>query len=133
MSFGGVLGGLFNALLAPLVFPMVAEYPIAMALACLLLPATRPAPRSVRGRWLDWGLPLALGGGTALVLWGLENMGSAASLLLKVLAFSLLAGCCYTFIGRPVRYGLGMGALLVVSLFGGVISGRLQHIERSFF
>jgi hypothetical protein len=133
MSFGGVLGGLFNALLAPLVFPMVAEYPIAMALACLLLPATHLAQQSARGRWLDWGLPLALGGGTALVLWGLENMGPAASLLLKVLVFSVLAGCCFAFTGRPLRYGLGMGALLVVSLFSGVISGRLQHIERSFF
>lgn len=39
MSLGGVLGGLFNALIAPLVFTTIAEYPIALILACLLLPS----------------------------------------------------------------------------------------------
>jgi hypothetical protein len=36
MSVGGVLGGLFNAVVAPLVFDSVVEYPLVMALACLL-------------------------------------------------------------------------------------------------
>ncbi len=34
MSLGGVLGGIFNALLAPLIFDSFAEYPIIVALAC---------------------------------------------------------------------------------------------------
>src|SRR5439155_4862314 len=38
MSLGGVLGGLFNALLAPLIFNSVVEYNVALVLACLLLP-----------------------------------------------------------------------------------------------
>jgi spermidine synthase len=38
ISVGGVAGGLFNALLAPAVFPAVIEYPLALVLACLLLP-----------------------------------------------------------------------------------------------
>jgi hypothetical protein len=38
MSLGGVLGGLFNALLAPLLFESVLEYNLALVLACLLLP-----------------------------------------------------------------------------------------------
>jgi hypothetical protein len=42
MSLGGVLGGLFNALLAPLLFSGVAEYPIALVGACLLLPRRAP-------------------------------------------------------------------------------------------
>ena len=37
MSAGGVLGGLFNALLAPLLFTSVVEYPLVLVLACLLL------------------------------------------------------------------------------------------------
>jgi hypothetical protein len=133
MSLGGVLGGLFNALLAPLVFPTVVEYPVAMALACLLLPAAAPLASSARSRRLDLALPLALGGATALVLWGLESMAPAASLFVKVLVFSVLAGCCYTFTGRPLRYGLGVAGLLLMSLLSGVLSGRLEHIERSFF
>lgn len=39
MSLGGVLGGLFNALVAPLIFTTIAEYPTALVLACLLLPS----------------------------------------------------------------------------------------------
>ena len=39
MSFGGVLGGLFNALLAPLVFSHLYEYHIAIVMGCMLLPA----------------------------------------------------------------------------------------------
>jgi hypothetical protein len=39
LSVGGVLGGLFNALVAPVVFNSVAEYPLILVLACLLQPA----------------------------------------------------------------------------------------------
>ena len=37
LSFGGMLGGLFNALAAPLLFTSVAEYPVAVLLGCLLI------------------------------------------------------------------------------------------------
>ena len=40
MSLGGVLGGLFNALVAPLVFSGAVEYPLMLAVACLLRPST---------------------------------------------------------------------------------------------
>ncbi len=43
ISFGGVLGGLFNALLAPLAFPQLYEYHIAIVIGCLLLPAVSAA------------------------------------------------------------------------------------------
>jgi len=38
ISVGGVLGGVFNALVAPVVFDNVWEYPIVLALACLARP-----------------------------------------------------------------------------------------------
>ena len=38
ISIGGVLGGIFNALIAPVAFPLAWEYPIALAVACLLVP-----------------------------------------------------------------------------------------------
>ena len=38
MSLGGVVGGSFNAFLAPVLFPTVVEYPAALALACLARP-----------------------------------------------------------------------------------------------
>ena len=46
LSAGGVLGGVFNTLLAPQLFPSFAEYPLVLVAACLL----RPAPAARRGR-----------------------------------------------------------------------------------
>ena len=39
LSIGGILGGLFNALIAPLLFQNVIEYPLIMLLACAFRPA----------------------------------------------------------------------------------------------
>ncbi|HKG15109.1 MAG TPA: fused MFS/spermidine synthase [Pyrinomonadaceae bacterium] len=48
LAIGGALGGLFNALVAPLVFRTVVEYPLVIILASYL----RPAFRRERGRLL---------------------------------------------------------------------------------
>ncbi|MCI0376973.1 MAG: hypothetical protein L0215_05170 [Gemmataceae bacterium] len=47
MSVGGALGGVFNALLAPQLFVGVAEYPIAIVVACFMKPSSR------NDGWLD--------------------------------------------------------------------------------
>lgn len=38
MSFGGMLGGLFNAMIAPVIFTGIWEYPLAIIVACFLHP-----------------------------------------------------------------------------------------------
>src|SRR5215216_2226948 len=48
VSVGGVLGGVFNALVAPVAFDTVIEYPLMIILACLFLPGLLLA-RLVRG------------------------------------------------------------------------------------
>jgi hypothetical protein len=60
MSVGGVLGGLFNALVAPLIFREVWEYPLVVALACMLRPTPAAAKRPRVARWLDVVLPMLL-------------------------------------------------------------------------
>jgi spermidine synthase len=54
MSVGGVLGGLFNALVAPIAFNKVVEYPLVIALACLLLPSLGLPRRFTALRWADY-------------------------------------------------------------------------------
>jgi SAM-dependent methyltransferase len=44
MSLGGVVGGAFNAFLAPVIFDNVWEYPLVLALACLARPMGDEAP-----------------------------------------------------------------------------------------
>jgi predicted O-methyltransferase YrrM len=60
MSIGGVLGGLFNAMIAPVVFDSIIEYPAMIAVACLLLPRLDMRPEQGMARWLDLLVPACL-------------------------------------------------------------------------
>lgn len=67
LAAGGALGGLFNALVAPLVFRTVVEYPLVIVLASYL----RPAFRRERGRLL--GLRLGARRGPVVSKFGVEG------------------------------------------------------------
>ncbi len=63
MSVGGMLGGLFNAFVAPIVFTFTSEYPITLVLACFLLPSMFDEKDRKVSSWtptLDLLLPLAM-------------------------------------------------------------------------
>ena len=45
IALGGLLGGVWNALVAPLLFDRVVEYPLALVLACLVAPGFRRCDR----------------------------------------------------------------------------------------
>ena len=57
MSVGGALGGLFNSLIAPMIFDRLLEYPVVLAVAALLFPRRLYTRRAVR-----WALGMALVG-----------------------------------------------------------------------
>ena len=61
MSVGGVLGGIFNALIAPLIFKSVIEFPLILVLAALMRPPIDVKEHNQRARWLDVVLPAILG------------------------------------------------------------------------
>ncbi|MBS2024182.1 MAG: class I SAM-dependent methyltransferase, partial [Deltaproteobacteria bacterium] len=67
ISFGSVLGGAFNALVAPVVFVTVAEYPIALVAAVFLRPTDAPIFARVKTLLLECLGP-ALLTGLALVI-----------------------------------------------------------------
>ena len=129
MSTGGVLGGIFNALLAPVLFPGTFEYALVLAIACLFLPAGAEGRRPV---WGDLLIPLALVGVvTAHMLLRSETaigQGSFGTFLVLVL---LSLGI---FIGR--RRPLRMAAILLGVLLLPTIVGQLKGslvMARSFF
>jgi hypothetical protein len=127
MAVGGVLGGLFNALLAPLVFQSVVEYPLVLVLACLLRPRQGP----VTGP--DLALPLVLGAATAGLALAVQALGVESGPVSVALIFAVPAVLCYTFHSRTAMFGLGLGALLLAgSLYQGV-HGSTQYRKRSFF
>jgi hypothetical protein len=61
LAVGGALGSCFNALLAPLIFNWVAEYPLVLALAAFLLPPLFPGTFRQDLLVVNRALPLVLG------------------------------------------------------------------------
>lgn len=60
LSFGGVVGGVFNALIAPVIFNTVWEYPIVLVAAALLRPWGRDAFKPWQVACLLGGVAIAL-------------------------------------------------------------------------
>src|SRR5512142_2216371 len=67
VSLGGVLGGAFNTLVAPLLFTGTTEYPLAILLAILVLPARPRRLRRPISLSLDVLVPAAAWGLAALL------------------------------------------------------------------
>jgi spermidine synthase len=135
MSVGGVLGGMFNALLAPLLFNAVIEYPVTLVLACAvgLAPAVSGGTVRLRWTWLDWVGPALLGGlATGLMLW-VQASRFRTDPTISGLVFGLPALICYFFSRRPRRFVLGISALLIVGSFYEGQKGRVLYAERTFF
>jgi hypothetical protein len=128
LSLGGVLGGMFNALLAPLLFSAPAEYPLVLVLACLL----RPAPAQPF-RLLDIALPIGLGLMTlALIKSGLMfYLEPGPQSIAWMFAAPLVV--CYTFNERPIRFGLGIAAIMLAANAYEGVYGRVLYRARSFF
>jgi hypothetical protein len=215
MSLGGVLGGTFNALAAPVLFSNLVEYPLVLVFACLLLPRLGPPDRPVwaetltvglavimayvgtmlllqwhssllptkpiwpqsvpagiipmlvvvcvaaagylllgRGRLSDRGLDLLLPLLLAYLLigsyWGLietdlytkhlpekYRLWNGPTLTRDQLYYLAMLGvpclCCLLLVRRPVPFGLGVGALFLVSSTSLMSRTGAIHQERSFF
>src|SRR5262249_1151093 len=111
IALGGALGGAFNALAAPVLFNAIDEYPLAIALTCML----RPVAPGARG-WnpLDFVLPAAFG---ALLVF-LVQAGVHPMPLGKVaiiLYVEALGVALYLMHPRPLRFGLAVAVTLLVT------------------
>jgi hypothetical protein len=135
MSFGGVLGGIFNTLISPLVFTGIFEYPIALILACL----ARPSPNYRGGRLEPWAQFLAIGVIPLVVSAGLWAAGSAPARIglgATLLVAAIVPAAFSAAANRRTPFN-ALAALLVVGLMvaSGTRSDRGDVIfaGRSFF
>jgi hypothetical protein len=127
LALGGVLGGMFNAIVAPLIFPRVLEYPLAIILVCLLRPGLTSINR------FEWGWPLLLGAIACAVVLTWQALGFQSSQLSVGLMAGIPAVVCYLFVDRPLRFALGLAAVLLAGAFYTGNQGKTIHIERNFF
>ncbi|HZF58699.1 MAG TPA: fused MFS/spermidine synthase, partial [Rubrobacter sp.] len=170
VAVGGVLGGLFNALIAPVAFDTVVEYPLAIVLACLFVPGailarlltrrpeerqgeddsqgeeretiTSSGSRTLGSRQLalvlDFALPVALG--LVILAFGwLVDWGYFDPIMERYnvwqIFIGLSAAVCLWFAyasSRPIRFGLGIAALLIAVTFANGV-GNVLFEDRSFF
>jgi hypothetical protein len=133
MSVGGVLGGLFNAMVAPNIFSSIVEYPLVIAVACLLRPKLDSPHATGPGRWFDLALPAAMVFGLGGLVMGLQARGilmteGSTSVILAVAGLIV-----FSFQARPIRFGLGMAAIFVVGSLAFGQSTSVLHVERNFF
>jgi spermidine synthase len=133
MSAGGVLGGLFNALIAPVVFDRVVEYPLAIVLAALCRPASRMDVESPWGRWLDLLLPVGIGALTAGLILVVRALHPQMDKIGLTLMFGVPMLLWYHTLHRPLRFGLGVGSIMLASAFSPSVHGHVLHRERNFF
>jgi hypothetical protein len=129
ISIGGALGGIFNAILSPLIFNKVTELPLVLVLACLMF-----SGRS-RGKWRpgDFLYPAAIGIFTAILAAFLPRLTLEPYQLWMFVIFGLPLIGGYALARRPVGFGLAIGAILLGSIFYPDIYGRVIHSERNFF
>ena len=135
ISFGGVLGGIFNALIAPVIFRSVLELPLVLVLAAIL---RRPEPTAVKGSpvWIrrkDWLLPLALGLCMFTVIEVLERIGIRPGRSLNILIFGYSLLWCLSFAKRRWRFAAGLVGVMIASSYYAGPFGHILHTERSFF
>ncbi len=133
ISVGGVLGGAFNALLAPLIFNSLVEFPLVLVLAALLIPPAEEQEDSPAARRNDLLFPAAMGVVVAAAIWELQSRGVPAGRWFNFAVFCPAAICCLRFGTRPRRFGLGIAALYLGSLAYAGAFGKVLASERSFF
>jgi SAM-dependent methyltransferase len=156
ISVGGVLGGLFNALVAPLVFSSLIEYPLMMVLACVLLAAARGAALGLGGGARRALLAVAAAAALALVLYSesatlrvdfafLERvldlsatrvsdwLDPAERLLNKLLIYGPPLVVAWFLRRRPLHLGVALASVLLISGFVDARNSDQIRQSRSFF
>jgi hypothetical protein len=133
LSVGGALGGVFNAVLAPLLFNRTIELPLVLVIACLVYRDDIFKNKKGISAWLDFLIPICLGGFTALAAVLVPHFTLEPYRFWMIVIFGAPLVVSFLFVGNPLRYGLSLGAVLVGSSFFTVINGHVLFSERNYF
>ena len=133
ISVGGALGGVFSALLAPVLFLGPWEYPLLLIAACLVRPPPLPARR-----WENWAirgdllLPVGLTALAIALLWAASPAGpEALRPAARVVSIVAPGAALLWFAKRRVRLAMALAGFL---LFPALVDASDTLImARSFF
>jgi spermidine synthase len=133
MSVGGVLGGIFSGLLAPLVFDWTYEHPLLLVLAGVLVPLTSPV-NALQRLWNDdrRALPLTLFIAVAIIILFFLSVTGRADDVWVAFAITMLG---VVAVGRRAPFLIALsGALLVLGVWQAFeLTSRPEARTRSYF
>lgn len=132
MSLGGVLGGVFNVLLAPVLYDSLVEYPFALVVAFGLRPGLDRAYGTRLDFVRDLLFPLAVG----TTIWFVLRLPSPPDEWFtsgSAVFLSAAAVVVMFFWKRPFRLALGAGAIYAATQLAGNATSNVLMQDRSFF
>ncbi len=130
IAVGGVLGGIFTALIAPVAFDSLVEYPLAIVLASLLMPRLAEKRVSLKKERILLALiPAVFLLATLLLILGGQRW---LPVIGRIVALTVALSLCAFLVTRPLRFGLALGAVIVAATLASSRSPVL-YSERTFF
>ena len=133
ISFGGLLGGFFNGFLAPVIFSSVQEYPLAMIAAALVRPRLEAQSDKSEHVFRDVLWPAALFVIIFTLVWWTRDHQVLSAYVAHIVIFGVSAVIGLSFARRPLRFALGIGAIMLATSGYHGPFGDLLFSERSFF
>jgi len=130
IAFGGMLGGVFNTLAAPLLFSRVIEYPLVLVLAL----AARQGRRAEAGAaWSmnDFAVPIGVGALSAGIIVWLHPGHESTQVFLAGLG--LPAFVAFTQSKVPARFAASVATMLVAGSLAANAQGHALYTSRTFF
>jgi hypothetical protein len=129
IAVGGLLGGVFNALIAPALFDSVLEYSLTIVAACAVRPrSSDPSPH----RYRRWDLPLIACACAVLILTRL-GIGNRSATVPALIASIVVAVICLRMSRDPSRFTLAIAGVVVAGVVLGKTQSGILLKERNFF
>lgn len=132
MSVGGVLGGVFNSMIAPAMFPRVIEYAVTIGLSGFLL------AKPIRSAWSNCGRSESLGAtigalliASALVWTATIRARSDMTIILVMIGVPALV--LLTLTNHTKAFAMLAATVLIHSAWQPPIPGRVLFVDRSYF
>ena len=130
IAVGGMLGGIFNALVAPAIFDSVLEYPLTVLIACAVRPlpaGQQPSPNRI------WGEFALITVACALMVWTRISDPDRPATAAVVFSSALVAVICLRMSRDPARFTLAIGLVVIGAIITGGARPNILLRDRNFF
>ncbi len=133
IAVGGMLGGFFNALLAPQIFNSLIEYPSSIVLACLLLPISNELLRDKHEQSRALLYAVSLGVLVAVLAWFAVGLKIGMMERVGLVFIAPLFFINHFMTANPLRLALALGAVFLGSSFFAPEISKTLFAGRNYF